>query len=156
MSDRIIKEDDRYAALKLDNQLCFPLYAASRLITNRYTPILKPLNLTYTQYLVMLVLWEEGSCTVSKLCSRLYLDCGTISPLLKKLEAAGYVEKIRSCEDERCVSISLTEKGKELREKALDIPGKVGSCMSLSRDDAVNLYKTLHNILNAEEKDMES
>lgn len=141
------KNEDKYASLKLDNQLCFPLYAAARKITSYYTPLLKPLNLTYTQYIVMLVLWEEKSCTVTRLCSRLFLDSGTLSPLLKKLESIGYIEKIRSCNDERCVTVSLTEKGDQLKDEALNIPKKLGSCLSLPIENAEQLYKTLKMLL---------
>lgn len=146
MSERK-KNEDKYASLKLDNQLCFPLYAAARKITSYYTPLLKPLNLTYTQYIVMLVLWEEKSCTVTRLCSRLFLDSGTLSPLLKKLESIGNIEKIRSCNDERCVTVSLTEKGDQLKDDALNIPKKLSSCLSLPIENAEQLYKALRMLL---------
>ena len=137
-------------ALKLDNQLCFPLYAAARKVTNLYTPVLKPLGLTYTQYLVFMVLWEKDGVTVSDICDRLMLDSGTITPLLKKMEAAGYVERNRSKQDERIVMITLTAKGRELKEKAGSVPGCIGSCISLEPAEAVQLYKLLYKLLGKE------
>ena len=115
--------------LKLENQLCFPLYACARKVTSLYTPYFKPLGLTYTQYIVMLVLWEEDGVTVGELCRRLYLDNGTITPLLKKLEGQGYLERKRSREDERVVTVSLTEKGRELQQMAASVPEKIGACV---------------------------
>ncbi len=138
-------------ALKLDNQLCFPLYAAARKITGLYTPFLKPLGLTYTQYLVFMVLWEKDSVPVNEICGRLYLDNGTVTPLLKKLEAEGYIERARSSEDERRVVISLTQEGKALKQKAAMIPLQVGSCMELTPEDAAQLYRILYQILGKED-----
>ena len=134
-------------AMKLDHQLCFPLYAAARNVTNLYTPYLKPFGLTYTQYLVLLVLWEKDKIPVGELCRRLYLDNGTISPLLKKLQTAGYLEKTRSTEDDRVVVVSLTKQGKDLQKKMRDIPKQVGSCISLSPEKAGTLYSLLYEIL---------
>ena len=134
-------------ALKLKNQLCFPLYAAARKITSAYTPALKPLGLTYTQYIVMLVLWEEDCQSVSSICEKLKLDSGTITPLLKKLEAEGLVERCRCKDDERCVRILLTEAGRGLKEKAAAVPLKVGSCMSLAPEEAQQLYTILYKLL---------
>ena len=136
-----------YPQLHLDCQLCFPLYAASRRIVNSYTPYLKPLGLTYTQYLVMLALWENGSACVGELCRRLYLDNGTVTPLLKKMEEAELVRRCRSKEDERIVTVTVTEKGWALRESAKDIPFRVGSCMPLSKSEAETLYRLLHTFL---------
>ena len=104
--------------MKLTNQLCFPLYAAARSVTNKYTPFLKSLGLTYTQYIVLLVLWEKDGITVGEICERLMLDNGTVSPLLKKLQQAGYIEKHRSTEDDRIVNVILTEEGHQLQERA--------------------------------------
>ena len=115
-------EYDYREAMKLKNQLCFPLYAASRNVIGQYTPILKALGLTYTQYLVFLVLWEQDGITVGEICEKLMLDNGTVSPLLKKLESAGYVERQRSSGDDRVVVITLTKAGKKLQEKAKDVP----------------------------------
>ena len=133
--------------LKLDNQLCFPLYATARSVVNLYTPFLKPLGLTYTQYLVFLVLWEQDGISVGELCSKLYLDSGTITPLLKKMEEKGYIERRRSHEDERVVSVFLTEKGHDLKNEAKNIPTNVGQCFHLEPDEAVCLYSLLYKIL---------
>ncbi len=135
-------------ALKLDNQLCFPLYAAARKITGAYTPYLKPLGLTYTQYIVMLVLWEEDGIPVSRICSRLHLDNGTVTPLLKKMEAAGLLVRQRSREDERSVSITLTEEGHNLKAKAAGIPAALGSCLAISPEEAKTLYTLLYKVLS--------
>jgi len=143
-------EYDYHEAMKLDNQLCFPLYAAARKITGLYSPYLKPLDLTYTQYIVLLVLWEQDEITVGELCHRLRLDSGTISPLLKKLEAAGYILRMRTKEDERVVSIRLTEEGRALQEKAKEIPLRVGSCVKLAPEKAGALYALLYEILGDE------
>ena len=142
-----MEKDIRDEALKLDNQLCFPLYAAARKITGAYAPILKPLGLTYTQYLVMLVLWEKEKVSVKSLGETLWLDSGTLTPLLKKLEAKGLVTRVRSRQDERSVEIGLTEEGRALREKAADIPGKVGSCLRMPPEEAAALYSLLYKTL---------
>ena len=134
-------------AMKLANQLCSPLYAAARNVTGLYTPWLKPLGLTYTQYIVFLVLWEKDGISVSEIGNKLMLDNGTLSPLLKKMEQAGYVSRRRSSEDERVVEIMLTEEGKALQEKAKDIPGKVGPCIDLSMEKARLLYSLLYELL---------
>ena len=135
--------------LLLENQLCFPLYAAARRVTNLYTPHLKPLDLTYTQYIVLLVLWERDHISVGELSERLFLDSGTLTPLLKKMEAAGRVTRARSSKDERVVIISLTDEGRALKEKAADIPFKVGSCIPLEAEDAVELHRLLNKLLQA-------
>lgn len=137
------------AAMKLSNQLCFPLYAAARTVTGLYTPYLKPLGLTYTQYIVMLVLWEEDGVSVSEIGDRLMLDNGTLSPLLKKLEKAGYVERSRCREDDRVVEISLTKEGKALREKAKEIPYLVASCFDMPEGKAAQLYELLYELLES-------
>ncbi len=142
-----MKKDLADEALKLDNQLCFPLYAAARKITNAYVPYLKPLGLTYTQYLVFLVLWEKDSQTVGEICSRLYLDNGTLSPLLKKLETNGFVSRSRNEKDERIVTVSLTEKGKDLKKKVKDVPFAIGKCFPLKSNDAIELHRLLHEFL---------
>ena len=140
-------EYDYREAMKLSNQLCFPLYAASRNVISLYTPWLKPLGLTYTQYIVFLVLWEKDGITVGELCEKLMLDNGTLSPLLKKMQQAGYVERKRSEEDDRVVLITLTEEGKALQEKAKDIPGKVAGCIELPQEKAQMLYMLLYELL---------
>ena len=143
---------DYREAMKLSNQLCFPLYAASRNVIGLYTPYLNELGLTYTQYLVFLVLWEKDGITVSEICEKLLLDSGTVSPLLKKLQQAGYIEKVRSAEDDRVVVISLTEDGKALQKKAKDIPMKVSSCVELSPEKAKQLYALLYELLDNQNK----
>ena len=138
---------DYREAMKLSNQLCFPLYAAARRVTSLYTPILSPLGLTYTQYLVMLVLWEEDGIPVSDICRKLMLDNGTLSPLLKKMEQAGLLTRKRSTEDERVVVISLTAQGRALQEAAKEIPFQVGSCVRLEPKKAKALYDLLYDLL---------
>ena len=134
-------------ALKLENQLCFPLYACARRVIGRYTPYLKPLNLTYTQYIVLLVLWEEKEATVRELCRKLYLDSGTLTPLLKKMEAQGYVVRRRNADDERVVTVKLTDAGEALKENAKEIPGKLSRCISLSEQEMISLYGILYKVL---------
>lgn len=136
-----------HEAMKLANQLCFPLYAAARNVTGLYTPWLKPLGLTYTQYIVFLVLWERDGISVSEIGERLMLDNGTLSPLLKKMEQAGYVERRRCREDDRVVEITLTEKGRALQEQAKDIPQKVAGCVNLPAEKAQQLYALLYELL---------
>ena len=135
-------------ALKLDNQLCFPLYAAARKITSMYTPFLRPLGLTYTQYIVFMVLWEKDRVTVGEICERLRLDSGTLTPLLKKMEKEGYVLRERCREDERRVIISLTDAGRALKDSVREIPLRIGSCVRLSEDEAGALYSLLYKILD--------
>jgi len=134
-------------ALLLKNQLCFPLYAAARRITGAYTPYLRPLGLTYTQYLVLLVLWEENGIAMSALCGRLLLDSGTLTPVLKRMEAAGLLTRERCADDERRITISLTETGRSLREKVQEIPREIARCVPLSPADAAELYRLLYLFL---------
>ena len=149
-------EYDYRDAMKLSNQLCFPLYAAARSTVSLYTPYLKPLGLTYTQYLVFLVLWEEDSLTVGEICEKLMLDCGTLSPLLKKMQQAGYIEMKRSETDDRMVIVTLTDEGRALQEKAGDVPRKVAECISLPPEKASQLYDLLYEMLgNRNRKDSE-
>ena len=138
---------EKYDCLRLDHQLCFPLYAAARMVTGRYTPYFRELGITYTQYIVFMALWQEDNQTVSEICSKLYLDSGTLTPLLKKMEEKGWLSRTRSKEDERVVRITLTEKGWALREDCLKIPFAVGSCIHLSEEDAANLHRILHLLL---------
>ncbi len=141
-----------YPQLRLDSQLCFPLYACARKVTGAYGPMLKPLGLTYTQYLVMLALWENEKEKVGELCHRLYLDCGTITPMLKKMEESGWLTRCRCKVDERCVYVALTEKGRALREQVKDIPAKVGECITLPQEDVYELYRLLHKLLDTIEE----
>jgi len=138
---------DYREAMKLDNQLCFPLYAAARRVTGLYTPYLKPLGLTYTQYIVLLVLWEKDGITVGEICERVMLDNGTVSPLLKKLQQDGYIERKRSGEDERIVLITLTGEGRALKERAKEVPAKVAGCIDLPPEKAQTLYTLLYELL---------
>ncbi len=135
-------------AMKLANQLCFPLYAAARHVVNLYTPYLKPLGLTYTQYIVFLVLWEKDGISVGELCDRLMLDNGTITPLLKKMQQAGYIERHRSEKDDRVVMVSLTDAGRELQLRAKDVPLQVADCVHLPPEKAQTLYTLLYELLD--------
>ena len=139
--------EKNYDSLKLKNQLCFPLYAASREIMRKYTPILKNLNLTYTQYIVMMVMWEHKSLKVGEISNYLYLDTGTLSPLLKSMEEKGLVKRVRDKNDERVVTITITAEGDALKEKALSVPEEMGKCMNISPEDAQVLYKILYKII---------
>lgn len=138
---------NNYDALKLDNQLCFPLYAVSKEIVRRYTPFLSEIDLTYTQYIAMMVLWEHKEVSVKELGKKLFLDSGTLTPLLKNLEKKGLVTRERSKEDERFLVVTVTEEGMKLREKAVEIPGKVGNCVSLEPEESLCLYTTLRKLL---------
>ena len=135
---------NKYDCLKLENQLCFPLYAAAREIMRKYTPLLKPLDLTYTQYIVLMVLWEQKEISVCELGKKLFLDTGTLSPLLKSMEKKNLVTRTREKKDERMVSICITEEGMSLREKALSVPPAMGSCVALSAEEAGQLYNILY------------
>lgn len=133
--------------LLLDNQLCFPLYACAREVMKRYKPFLDAIDLTYTQYVTMMVLWEAGETTSKEIGERLHLDSGTLTPVIKKLEEKGLVTRCRSREDERNLCVSITDAGRALKAQARDIPAQVGSCLCLSPDDAGELYALLHKLL---------
>ena len=138
-----------YEQLKLENKLCFPLYACARKIVNAYNPYLKPLGLTYTQYVVFMVLWDKESVTVGQLGEILRLDAGTLTPLLKRLEKEGYVTRRRSEEDERITLVGITDKGNALKEACKDIPLKLAASGSpLAEDEAKELYGLLYKFLN--------
>lgn len=139
--------DSRYDALKLENQLCFPLYACSRNVIREYKPFLDRLDLTYTQYIAMLVLWERGSLTVKELGEALYLDSGTLTPLLKKLEAKGLINRKRSTADERNLILNLTKAGNAMREEAASIPGELAKKVPLTQEEARTLYDLLYKVL---------
>jgi len=139
--------DTTYDMLKLENQLCFPLYACSREIIKQYKPFLDEIDLTYTQYIAMMVLWERKSATVKELGAALYLDSGTLTPLLKKMEAKGLLTRSRSTADERSLIVRLTEEGEALREKALVVPCRMAECSKLAPDEARELYRLLYKIL---------
>lgn len=138
---------DNFDCLKIRNQLCFPLYACSKEIVKRYKPYLDPIDLTYTQYITMMVVWEEKEITVKALGNKLFLDSGTLTPVLKKLEQKGYVKRSRSKDDERNLIITLTKDGEELKKKASEIPSKMGKCVSLSPDETKTLYELLYKVL---------
>ena len=138
---------DKYDSLKLDNQLCFPLYACSKEIIRKYKPFLDEIDLTYTQYITMMVMWEKKSVNVKTLGECLYLDSGTLTPVLKKLESKGYITRERSEKDERNLVVSITDSGMKLRDKAIDIPQKMGSCVMLTPEEAKILYNLLHKII---------
>ena len=142
----------KYDCLKLENQLCFPFYAASREILRMYTPLLKEIDLTYTQYIVMMVMWEKKTVTVGELGKSLYLDTGTLSPLLKSMEKKSLIKRQRNSLDERIVEISITEEGENLKEKAASIPQKIGSCLKITKEEAETLYKILYEIIDSGEK----
>ena len=142
----------KYEVLKLENQLCFPLYAAAREVVKRYRPHLDAIDLTYTQYITMMVMWEEKEITVKALGEKLFLDSGTMTPVLKSLEAKGYVTRKRSTTDERSVSVFLTDSGEALKEKAVDIPAKVAGCVGLDGEEALQLYGLLYKVLGAGER----
>jgi DNA-binding MarR family transcriptional regulator len=134
-------------ALKLDNQLCFAIYACSREITKMYQPYLEVLGVTYSQYLVMMVLWEREECTVKEIGEALYLDSGTLTPLLKRLQSAGLIHRERSAQDERKVLITLTDSGKELRSKALSIPDSIQGDACLSSTEFESLLGQFKGLL---------
>ena len=127
---------ENFDVLKLENQLCFPLYACAKEVVRKYRPFLDPLDLTYTQYITMMVLWEHAPLSVKALGEMLYLDSGTLTPLLKSLESKGFVKRERSKSDERLLLVSLTEEGVALKQRAVCVPAQVGSCVPL-------LYKML-------------
>ncbi len=143
-----MKKAEKYDALKLENQICFPLYAASREIIKKYRPFLDGIGLTYTQYIAMMVLWEEKSINVKSLGEKLFLDSGTISPVIKSLEEKGLVFKTRDKSDERTVTVGLTENGEKLKDKAAEIPNKMAKCVSMEQSDALQLYTLLYKLLD--------
>lgn len=140
---------DKYDALLLDSQLCFPLYACAREVVKLYTPFLDSIGLTYTQYITMMVLWETPSVTSKQIGRRLFLDSGTLTPVLKKLEQKGLVSRKRDESDERNLLVELTAEGEELKKRAVEIPTQIGACIRLSPEDAQQLYTLLHRMLDA-------
>ena len=145
-------DDLKYEGLKLKYQLCFPLYAASKEVVRKYRPYLDALDLTYTQYIVLMVLWETKKISVKELGEKLYLDSGTLTPLLKLLEKKGYVTRTRSQLDERVLEISITEAGEGLKERALSVPQTVAGCIRLEPKETEELYRLLYKIVgNMEE-----
>ncbi len=141
-------EEPTFDPLRLEAQMCFPLYAASREVIKQYHPYLDPLGLTYTQYVTMMVVWETRCISARELGKRLYLDSGTLTPLLKALEQKGYLVRTRSKEDERVLLVELTEAGAQLKAACAEIPAKVGACIPLPHEDAVQLYRILYELLD--------
>lgn len=139
--------EQNFDSLRLENQLCFPLYACSREIIKRYKPFLDELDLTYTQYIAMMVLWEKKAVNVKELGKALYLDSGTLTPLLKKMETKGLVVRARSEKDERNLIVRITDEGEVLRQKAASIPGQIAACTDLSAEEAMTLYGILYKLL---------
>jgi len=133
--------------LKLENQLCFPLYACAKEIVRRYTPLLESLGLTYTQYIAMMVMWEHKSVSVKDMGKLLFLDSGTLTPMLKKMEKAGWIQRKRSEIDERMVIITITDRGEALHDMAAEIPAKMAGCVTLENDEALQLYSLLHKMM---------
>jgi DNA-binding MarR family transcriptional regulator len=138
---------DAFSCLKLENQLCFPLYACAKEVVRNYKPFLDELDLTYTQYITMMVLWDKKEMNVKEIGNCLYLDSGTLTPLLKKLESKGYIERHRSKEDERNLLIRITKEGEELKIAARSVPERMGKCIDLSESEAKELYTLLYKVL---------
>lgn len=141
--------DNKYDALKIENQLCFPLYACSKEVVKKYKPYLDKIDLTYTQYITMMIMWDKKQINVKSLGECLYLDSGTLTPLLKKLEAKGYISRNRSEADERNLIVSITDAGEALKDEAVEIPYSVGGCFNLSPEDSEQLYRILYKILKS-------
>lgn len=145
-------DDFNFDSLKLEHQICFPLYAASREIIKQYKPFLDRLNLTYTQYIAMMLLWEKHSMTAKEMGDRLFLDSGTLTPLLKKMEDKGLLTRNRSTADERNLQITITEKGSLLQRDAASVPAQMAKCAKLEPKEAICLYRILYKILDKTEK----
>ena len=139
--------DKKYDVLKLENQICFPLYACSKEIVKRYKPYLDEIDLTYTQYITMMVLWQYKEMNVKELGKYLFLDSGTLTPVLKKLEQKGYITRKRDDKDERVLNIAITKNGEDLKKQAVNIPEKIGSCVPLTPEDGMKLFEILHKML---------
>lgn len=136
-----------YDALKIENQICFPLYACSREIIKQYKPYLDEIDLTYTQYIVMMVLWEKKTLNVKELGECLFLDSGTLTPLLKKMEAKGLLTRKRSTQDERNLIVTITDAGEKLKKKAVTVPENMMKCSNLEPEEAATLYQLLYKML---------
>ena len=145
--------DRKYDSLKLSNQLCFPIYLCSKEIIRHYTPYWSDVDLTYTQYIVMLYFFEKEMCNVKELGDCLLLDSSTLTPVLKKLEAKGYIKRERSNIDERNLVVTITKKGNELKDKLLDVPKKMGECINLTEQEAKTLYTLIYKVLLNIEKE---
>ncbi|MBQ6022074.1 MAG: MarR family transcriptional regulator [Clostridia bacterium] len=139
--------DDKYASLRLKNQICFPLYACSKEVVKKYRPFLDEIDLTYTQYITMMVLWENERISAKEIGEKLFLDSGTLTPVLKSLAVKGFINRQRSKEDERVLMIDITDKGRALKDKALFVPEKVGDCVRLTPEESKQLYDLLYKLL---------
>ena len=146
---------NKYDSLTLKNQLCFPIYLCSKEIIRRYTPLLDDLDLTYTQYITMMYLWEHNTSNVKDISDALFLDSGTLTPLLKKLEAKEYITRTRSLKDERNLDVTITKKGLALRDKALSVPCEMSKCINLSEDEVNTLYSLMYKIVGNLSKEEE-
>ena len=142
-----MKKSDKYDALKLNNQVCFPLYACSKELVSRYGPYLKKLGLTYTQYIVMMVMWEKETVSSRELAESLHLDYGTLTPVLKMLESSGYLNRNRDPRDERLLLLTITEEGKALKDEAVKIPPCIAACMGLEAEEFKQLYTLTYKAL---------
>ncbi len=140
---------DKYDVLKIENQLCFPLYACAKEIVRRYKPFLDRIDLTYTQYITMMVLWEEKEINVKALGKHLFLDSGTLTPVLKRLEQKELIVRRRDSRDERNLIVELTEAGEALKEKAVEIPYQMAGCVALDKEDAKELYRLLNKVMKS-------
>ena len=138
---------DEYDSLKLENQLCFPLYACAKEVVKAYKPYLEELDLTYTQYITMMVMWEQKELRVKDVGKRLYLDSSTLTPLLKRLEEKGYVTRHRSTEDERDLIVTITDKGEALKEKAVTVPQRLSACIEMDPKKSQILYELLYELI---------
>lgn len=142
-------DNDKYDALRLENQLCFPLYACAREVVKKYKPFLDGIDLTYTQYVTMMVLWEKREVTSKEIGERLHLDSGTLTPVIKKLAEKGLVTRERAKDDERNLLVSLTQAGEALKVRAAAIPAQMGSCIRMEPEEAAALYGLLYKLLGA-------
>lgn len=139
--------ENKNDALKIENQLCFPLYACAKEVVRRYKPFLDEIDLTYTQYIAMMVIWDKKEINVKSLGEKLYLDSGTLTPLLKKLEGKGFITRERNSADERNLIVKITEEGEKLKERARCVPAQMSKCMDLTQEEAIQLYTILYKIL---------
>lgn len=141
-------KDEKFDGLLLENQLCFPLYAASKEIVKKYRPYLDKLGLTYTQYITLMVMWEKKQISAKNLGSILYLDSGTLTPVLKSLESKNLIKRTRGTDDERLLILSISEKGEALKKQATEIPETIAKCVNLDTNEALELYRLLYKILD--------
>lgn len=141
--------ENNFNVLKIENQLCFPLYACAKGVVKKYKPYLDKIDLTYTQYITMMIMWDKKQINVKSLGECLYLDSGTLTPLLKRLETKGYITRERSSDDERNLIVSITEKGENLKQEAVGIPKSLSGCVDLTAEEAVQLYTLLYKILSS-------